>query len=492
MAFELTLDASGRLLEPESKTLEYKRDMVGTDELLESVVAFANSAGGRVVIGVADDGTVVGVPNPLKEEERLANLISDTIKPQLLPTIEIVPIGEVNVLIVEVYLGAQRPYYLAKKGPYQSTYIRVGSTDRLAGAGMVAELARDSQGIAFDKLPAPGAKLSDLDQQMLSDLLHRDIDIEVLRTLSLVVEDQGQLVPTNGGVLVGSQHPEMFHPHAWVQCARFRGDSKRNITDQARIYGPLPKAVDAVMDFLKHNAFLRAEFGEIQRKDVYSIPVGPLRELVINSLVHSSYADHGTPIKIAFYDDSIVIESPGGLVPGLTVDRILAGTSVIRNPTLARVFSELGFIEQWGTGLPKAMADVISAGLPPLEIEEGHERLIITIHIENHDPAKHQEKSTKKKALRKKHPEHQEVASPLGRHGGAILAALASSPLRRAEIFEAISIHNDYRAYSRHIVPLLDAKLITMTKPDKPKIRNQQYALTEAGRALLNVTHYNT
>jgi predicted HTH transcriptional regulator len=106
MAYELELDASGRVAAPESKTLEYKRDMVGTDELLESVVAFANSAGGRLVIGVADDGAVVGVPDPLKQEERLANLISDRIKPQLLPTIEMVPVGEVNVLVAEVYLGA--------------------------------------------------------------------------------------------------------------------------------------------------------------------------------------------------------------------------------------------------------------------------------------------------------------------------------------------------------------------------------------------------
>jgi predicted HTH transcriptional regulator len=343
---------------------------------------------------------------------------------------------------------------------------------------MVAELARNSQGIAFDKLPAPGAKLSDLDQAMLAELLHHDIDVESLRTLSLVVGDQGQLVPTNGGLLVGSRHPEMFHPHAWVQCARFRGDSRRNITDQARIYGPLPKAVDQAMDFLKHNAFLLAEFGEIQRQDVYSIPVAPLRELVINALVHASYADHGTPIKIAFYDDSIVIESPGGFVPGLTVERVLAGTSVIRNPTIARVFSELGYIEQWGTGLPKAMQDVIAAGLPPLDIEEGRERLIITVHIENHDPAKYQ-------VSHKDHKDSHKDADPLGTRGVTILAALASEPLSRASLFAAIGLHNDHRTFSRHVMPLIEAGLVSMTDPERPNLRDQQYTITNAGRAIL-------
>ncbi|MDR1213704.1 MAG: helix-turn-helix domain-containing protein [Propionibacteriaceae bacterium] len=474
----MALDAAGRVVEPESKTLEYKQDLSSPDKVMESIVAFANSAGGKLIVGVADDGMVVGVTNPLLEEERLANLISDTVRPQLLPTIELVPVGGVTVLVAEVYLGAQRPYYLTRLGRQRGVYIRVGSSDRLAGPGMVAELARDSQGIAFDRLPAPGAKLADLDRAMLTDLLKHDMSDQALQTLSLITEDQGQLVPTNAGVLIGAQHPEMYHPHAWVQCARFRGDSKRNITDQARIYGPLPRAVDATMDFLKHNAFLRAEFGEIQRQDAYSIPITPLRELVVNALVHSSYADHGTPIKIAFYDESIVIESPGGLVPGLTVEKILSGTSVIRNPTLARVFAELGYIEQWGTGLPKAMEAVLAAGLPPFEIVEGHERLVITIHIENHDPAKH-------KDSHKDHQDSHKDDNPLGTRGGTILAALASGPLSRTALFSSIGLHNDHRTFTRHIAPLIEAGLVTMTDPDRPTMRDQRYRLTDAGRAIL-------
>ncbi|MDR0285065.1 MAG: hypothetical protein LBI33_09280 [Propionibacteriaceae bacterium] len=250
----------------------------------------------------------------------------------------------------------------------------------------------------------------------------------------------------------------------------------RQITDQARITGPLPDAVDKVMDFLKRNAFLRAEFGEVRRADVYSIPIAPLRELIVNALVHSSYADHGTPIKVAFHDTSIVIESPGGLLPGLTVERVLAGVSVIRNPVLARVFSELGLIEQWGTGLPKAMMALAAAGLPPMEVEEGHERLKITVHVENHDPEKHQEKH---------HEKHQVSTEVLGGHGQAILAAVSEGALSRSEVFDGIGVHNDYRAHVRNLLPLINAGLVAMTEPNSPKARTQRYMITDAGRALL-------
>jgi predicted HTH transcriptional regulator len=421
-------------------------------------------------------------------------LISDSIRPQLLPTIELVPLAGKTVLVAEVWLGQQRPYYIKRLGPHQGAYIRIGSTDRQASAGMVAELRRHAQGESYDESPARRAKLSDLDTDHLSRLLKRDVDEQALRTLNLVVEEQGQLVPTNGGVLVGSAHPETFLPHAWVQCARFRGDSRRVITDQARVLGPLPDAVDKTMDFLKRNAFLRAEFGEIYRQDVYSIPLAPLRELVINALVHSSYADHGTPIKIAFYDTSIVIESPGGLLPGLTVERVLEGVSVIRNPVLARVFSELGLIEQWGTGLPNAMEAIIAAGLPPIDIEEGHERLKITVHIENHDPAQHQVESEKHQVEHQVEqdvdPTEQEVKQDrwqreLGQRGDDIIRLVAQGPQTRAAILTALGLTNNHRAYTRHIVPLVDAGLLVRTAPDSPRAPTQRYALTEAGRALL-------
>ncbi|MDR1295263.1 MAG: putative DNA binding domain-containing protein [Bifidobacteriaceae bacterium] len=481
MPLELSLDASGRVVQPEGKTREYKVNVASEDRMLQTVVAFANSAGGELMVGVRDDFTVVGVGEPLVEQDRLSRMIADSVKPQLAPLIELVTVAGKTLLVVSVQLGSQRPYYLKAAGRYGGTYYRSGADNLQAGSSMVDELALSSRGRTFDKLPCVEAKMEDLDLAGLEALLGREVTEYTLRTLHVVYDDQGRMVPSNGGVLVASPNPEMFLPHAWVQCARFRGPGKRNITDQAEIYGPVPLAVDKVMEFLKRNAFLSAEFGdEPRRVDVWSIPLDPLKELVVNALVHSSYADHGTPIKVAFEDEKVWIESPGGLVPGMTVEKMKRGESSSRNPVLARVFRELDLIEEWSTGIPEAIRSLKAAGLPEPDFCESRERLRITVHIQNHDPLKFRLGSDGRQAASGEHQvarnEHQEptgehqvkhqvdidehqvakaehqVEPSLGPRSAAILRHLGAGVASRGDIFAAIGVHNDHRAYLSHLV----------------------------------------
>ena len=156
-----------------------------------------------------------------------------------------------------------------------------------------------------------------------------------------------------------------------MQCGRFRGGDGLDLVDQADVRGPLPLAVDEVMSFLQRHRFLRAEFGagdpewDWRRRDVSSIPEAAIRELVVNALVHSSYSYGGTAIKVVFYDRAIVVESPGGLVPGVTIEQITHGVSVQRNPALARVFREAGLVELWGMGLRTVIQDLTDGGYEP-------------------------------------------------------------------------------------------------------------------------------
>ena len=106
-----------------------------------------------------------------------------------------------------------------------------------------------------------------------------------------------------------------------------------------------------------------ADLSDIRRKDVWSIPLGILREAVINALVHADYSQRGGPVRIAFFDDRIEIENPGILLPGMTVDDMKQGISKIRNPVIARFFREANLIEQWGTGVPGFSAKRRSRGL---------------------------------------------------------------------------------------------------------------------------------
>jgi hypothetical protein len=228
--------------------------------------------------------------------------------------------------------------------------------------------------------------IEDLDLAALERMLGTPMDLNALRTLDLVVQDQGRWVPTNGAILLAGLNRHRFFPFAWVQCARFRGDEKLDIFDRVELRDHLPLLVDQTMDFLKKHSYLMAEFGDVRRKDAPSIPVAAIREVVVNAVAHASYSAKGSPIRVAFYDSRIEVESPGTLMPGVTIEDMIAGVSSIRNPTLARVFFEMGFMEEWGTGLRGVFRAVAQQGLPEPEITELPGRIRVTVFVHDHKP----------------------------------------------------------------------------------------------------------
>ena len=138
-----SMDIISLLKKPESKTLEFKRDLSSSSKVLRSIIAFANTAGGVLIIGVEDKTKkICGADKPSLLEEKLANIISDSIKPKVIPDIEIVPYRNTYLLAVEIHPSSTRPHYLKKVGEEGSTYIRVGSTNRLADKIMISELKR--------------------------------------------------------------------------------------------------------------------------------------------------------------------------------------------------------------------------------------------------------------------------------------------------------------------------------------------------------------
>lgn len=174
--------------QPESKTLEFKRDLSSPKPLLKTLVAFANAAGGRLVIGVDDARQVVGVSHPLDDEERLCNLIADSIAPRLIPNVDMITLEGKTLLIVEVFVSGTRPHWLKAEGAEHGVYVRLGSTNRQADQALIDELRRTVEGAAFDELPMPDLALADLDLVAAQKLFHgvRALDDHALRTLKLV------------------------------------------------------------------------------------------------------------------------------------------------------------------------------------------------------------------------------------------------------------------------------------------------------------------
>lgn len=383
------MDILDLLKQPESKTLEFKRDLSSPDGILRAVVSFANTAGGILLIGV-EDGTrhVVGVREPLDAEERLASLISDGILPRLVPELEILPWRRTHVLAVQVYPSATRPHYLKSAGLEGGVYVRVGSTNRRADRELIEELRRFARGEAYDEQAMPELDSEALDFRVASESFApvRKLKRADLETLRLAVKHQGRIVPTIGGMLLFGKERERFFPDAWIQAGRFRGTDKTHIADSTEIRIHPIQAVEQAIAFVQKHAIHGAEIGRVRRKERWNLPPAAVREAVINAIAHADYAQRGAPIRISIFDDRLEVENPGLLPFGLTVDDLRHGISKLRNRVIGRIFHELGLIEQWGSGIQRMTAACREVGLAAPTFEEIGTRFRVTLHTERTGP----------------------------------------------------------------------------------------------------------
>jgi ATP-dependent DNA helicase RecG len=361
------------LRKPEGKTLEYKRDLSSPDGLLKTLVAFANTAGGILAIGIEDKTRrVAGVPGVLETEERLASLIADSIKPRLVPDVEVVPWRKTQVLVVQVYPSPARPHYLERLGPEAGVFVRLGSTNRRADTAQIDEMRRFGQFESFDEQPIPELNSEVLDFRAASELFApvRKLVPSAFRNLRVTTELNGREVPTVGGFLLFARDRFNRFPDAWLQAGRFAGRDRAKILDSSKIRSYLPQAADQAIAFVQKHLSREAVIKGAHRIDRWTVPMIALREAIINAIVHANYAEKGAPIRVAVFDDRIEVENPGILPFGLTIEDIRRGVSRLRNRVMGRVFHELGLIEQWGSGIQRMTAACVDAGLPTPILEE--------------------------------------------------------------------------------------------------------------------------
>ncbi len=370
------------LKRPEGKTLEFKRDLTSPDGALKTIVAFANTAGGTLLIGVEDRSRHVrGVSDPLDLEERVASLVSDRVTPRLLPEIEILPWRRTQVLALHVHPSSSRPHCLSQEGPTSGVYVRVGSTNRRADAELIEELRRFARGEGFDEQPLPGLDSEALDFLAASESFaaFRKLARRDLETLRLVTDYQGRKVPTVGGMILFGKDRARHFPDAWIQAGRFDGTDKSRIVDRAEIRSQPVRAIEDAIAFVHKHALHGAEIGTVRRKERWSLPPAAVREVIINAVAHSDYAQHGAPVRLSIFDDRLEVENPGLLPFGLTIEDLPRGVSKLRNRVIGRILHALGLIEQWGSGIQRMIAACREAGLAAPVFEELATRFRVTI-----------------------------------------------------------------------------------------------------------------
>lgn len=261
---------------PEGKTLEFKRDLASLQPVIRTLVAFANTAGGTLVVGLDDDGQVRGLKDAKADEERLANAVSESISPTLLPDIEVVRSGGKDILVIRVARWPG-PFYVRREGEERGVYVRLGSTNRRADETIRQELERASQKLAYDELPCIGAEPTDLDRDAVTKVfatVSRVITDAALETLGLVVRYGESLIPSNGGIILfgTSVARRRFFNDARIRCPLFAGSGKAEFLDRLDIDGSVLMALNDVPKFIRRNTRMAARIEGLRRQDIPEYP----------------------------------------------------------------------------------------------------------------------------------------------------------------------------------------------------------------------------
>ena len=328
----------------ESIHLELKKEYV--KDILKTVIAFANTSGGKIYIGIDDDGKVLGVQKLDTDILKLSNSIRDSIKPDitLFTSILVEKIDGKDVIVVDVQKGASSPYYLTDKGIRPSgVYVRQGASSVPATDAAILKMIRDTDGDNFEELRS-------LNQNLDFDFLKKefeDANIKLehsqMRTFNIIDEDG---LYTNLGLLLSEQCPHT------IKAAVFEGSTKEIFKDRFEFSGSLLKQMKDVYSFLNRYNRTNSEITGLKRTDTREYPEIALREALLNSIVHKEYS-YSSSTLISVFDDKIEIVTIGGLTKGLNEDDIMLGVSILRNRNLANIFYRLKLIEAYGTGIPK-------------------------------------------------------------------------------------------------------------------------------------------
>ena len=382
------------ILAGESKNVEYKENLPEKSiKYMKSVVAFANGTGGKIIFGIADKTReVVGFDNEdvFKKMDAIANAVSDSCEPAIIPDITLQTVDGKTVIVVEISEGRQRPYYIKALGRDGGVYVRVAGTTRLADEYMIKELLFEGSNRYYDQTLCPRLNITDEDIEALCKAMKeqavknahneeqkvsiKDVGRQQLRSWGVLIERDGKDYPSNAfAILTGNGGL-----HVTTQCGVFKGTTKAVFVDRREYTGPLWEQIDEAFQFVLRNIHLGATIVGIYRQDIYEIPPDAIRELIINAVVHRSYLDHGT-IQVAVYDNRLEITSPGKLPMGQTMERMKEGYSKIRNEAIAHAFAYMNLIEHWGSGIPRIIEKVKAAGLREPEFIGGEVDLRINI-----------------------------------------------------------------------------------------------------------------
>ena len=359
----------------ESSNTEFKREY--TENIRKAVVAFANTDGGSIYIGIDDDGTAVGVADVDDVQKRVISLCRDGIQPDVMMFLSCdrTVIEDKDVIRLQVQRGTDCPYYLKGKGIRpEGVYVRRGSVSLPASEAQIRKMIREAGDFHYEQERSLEQELTFKEAERFLQEAGISFGEAERRSLRIVSSDG---LYTNLGLLLSDQCQHT------VKVAVFSGKKQVVFRDRREFSGSLLLQVNKLIEYLDFHNALHSEIRGMKRLDSRDYPVESLREAIFNAFVHRDYGFSGS-ILVSVYEDRIEILSLGGLAEGVTYRDMMLGVSIPRNPKLAEIFYRLHYIEAFGTGVRRILSDYAeSEEKPQFLISDNAVKVILpNIHAE--------------------------------------------------------------------------------------------------------------
>lgn len=328
----------------ESETVELKETV--TEDVKKEIIAFANTDGGEIYIGVKDDGAVAGVENPDGVALQISNMARDAIKPDITLFLhyETIYIDEKAIVKTIVQRGTKRPYYLLKKGlKPEGVYVRQGCSSAPASEWSIRKMIKETDGDVYESLRSVYQELTF--QEMTKEFQKRRMPFgnQQMKILKMIDKDG---LYTNLSWLLSDQCT------CSTKVALFQGEDSFVFLDRKEYSGSLFQQMNEIYAFLNICNKTKSTLQGLYRTDKKDYPEVAVREALMNALVHREYSISASTL-IGIYDDRMEFTSVGGLPNGISEEDMRLGISVCRNQNLANIFYRLQLIEAYGTGIPK-------------------------------------------------------------------------------------------------------------------------------------------
>jgi ATP-dependent DNA helicase RecG len=337
----------------EGLTVEFKEKYASRID--QPIVAFANARGGTLLLGVRDDGTVVGesLSNDLKAR---INSLARNCKPGV--TVSMAQVGK--VVAIDIKEGSEKPYSCGS-----GYYRRLDGNTQKMSPDELRIMFAENDPRPFEEKSVRGFTFDDVSKAKIRAFT-KEADIRIGRTAApeflRSLNVAGETRVKNAGILFFAKDVYKHIHQAQMTCVAFKGTDKLHIYDRRDLRDDLLTQFNEAVAFLKKHLNIRSEIRGVNREDIYEIPLEVLREAVVNALMHRDYSITGTQVSVEIYDDRVEIVNPGGLPKGLTLKKF-GSVSIRRNEIIADLFSRLNKVERLGSGIRKMRNAMADAGL---------------------------------------------------------------------------------------------------------------------------------